>query len=223
MEKSTLVEILRTFSKDELSGFGDFVSSPYFNKKSNVTKLYTALKKLAPDFPAAMIAKEEMWKSIFPGKKYNYGIMKNLIYDLNKLAVKFLELEVYSQKQFDNDFNQLDAFRLKKLKSLFIKKSAESRKNLAAQPLASEGALLYVFRVSCDWCSRNRLSINSAASQSRSSGCVGRSPWTPKSLGVATIPRPRWCCQRRFTITRASRCPAPCSGSVIQFASDRRR
>jgi hypothetical protein len=39
------------------------------------------------------------------------------------------------------------------------------RTHLAAQPLASEGALLYVFRVSCDWCSRNRLSINSAATQ----------------------------------------------------------
>ncbi|MBE2217554.1 MAG: hypothetical protein IAE90_05085 [Ignavibacteria bacterium] len=138
MEKSTLIEILRTFSKEELANFSDFVTSPYHNKKSNVTKLYKALRKQAPDFTPAKITKEEMWKHIFPGKKYNYGIMKNLIYDLNKLAVKFLELEMYSQKQFDNDLNQLDAFKLKNLRPQFIKKSAESRKNLEAQPLDNQ-------------------------------------------------------------------------------------
>lgn len=138
MEKSTVIEILKTFSKEELAKFGDFVFSPYFNKKSKVTKLYTALKKLATDFPPAMITKEELWKSIFPGKMYNYGIMKNLIYGLNKLAAKFVELEIYSQKPFDNDLNLLDGYRLKNLRSLFIKKSAESRKNLAAQPLDNQ-------------------------------------------------------------------------------------
>lgn len=138
MEKSTVIEILRTFSKEELARFGDFTLSPYHNKKSNVTKLYKILRKLAPDFPADKIVKEVLWKSVFPGKTYNYGIMKNLIYDLNKLAVKFLEFEMYSQKQFDKDLNQLDAFRLKKLNSLFIKKSAESRKNLEAQPLDNQ-------------------------------------------------------------------------------------
>ena len=67
------------------------------------------------------------------------------------------------------------------------------------------------------------LSINSFASQSSNSGCVGFSPWLPKSLGVATMPRPKWCCHSRFTITRAKSRPAPSSTSVIQFASDRRR
>ena len=135
MEKSTLVEILRTFSKDELTSFGDLAASPYFNKKTNVTKLCKALNKFAPAFPAEKITKEEMWKLIFPGKKYNYGIMKNLIYDLNKLAVKFIELETYSQKSFDNDLNILDGYRLKNLKSLFIKKAAETRKRLSARQL----------------------------------------------------------------------------------------
>ncbi len=36
-------------------------------------------------------------------------------------------------------------------------------------------------------------------------GMAGDSPRTPKSLGVATIPRPKWCCQRRLTTTRAVR------------------
>src|SRR2546427_541858 len=35
---------------------------------------------------------------------------------------------------------------------------------------------------------------NSVASQSSSSGCVGASPCRPKSLGVATMPRPKCPC-----------------------------
>ena len=34
-------------------------------------------------------------------------------------------------------------------------------------------------------------------------GMLGGSPRTPKFEGVATIPRPKWCCQIRLTITRA--------------------
>ncbi len=135
MEKSTVIEILRTFSKDELARFGDFALSPYHNKKSNVTKLFKILRKTAPDFPSEKIVKEELWKSVFPGKIYNYGIMKNLIHELNKLVVKFLELEMYSTKPMDGDLNQLNILKLKNLKSQFIKKAAETRKNLKLRPL----------------------------------------------------------------------------------------
>ena len=56
-------------------------------------------------------------------------------------------------------------------------------------------------------CSRLSLQpprMNSSASQSSSSGCVGRSPSTPKSPGVSTSPRPKWCIQTRLTSTRAT-------------------
>ena len=45
--------------------------------------------------------------------------------------------------------------------------------------------------------------MNSTASQSSSCGCVGGSPILPKLSSVATMPRPKWWCQMRLTITRA--------------------
>src|SRR2546425_855341 len=45
--------------------------------------------------------------------------------------------------------------------------------------------------------------INSQASQSSSSGCEGGSPCLPNSSTVSTMPRPKYCSQRRFTITLA--------------------
>ncbi|MBK7253137.1 MAG: hypothetical protein IPI04_04255 [Ignavibacteria bacterium] len=98
MLKSSLLEIIRTFTKQELAKFEDFVRSPYFNKKENVTKLFLEIKKYAPEFKSENLEKEIVWQKIFSKVKYNYGIMKNLIFDLNKLAVKFIELENYSEK-----------------------------------------------------------------------------------------------------------------------------
>ena len=62
--------------------------------------------------------------------------------------------------------------------------------------------------------------MNSLASQSSSSGWVGSSPNRPKSFGVRTIPRPKWCWKIRFAITRAVN---GCDGSVSQRANARRR
>ena len=43
-----------------------------------------------------------MWNNIFPGKAYNYGIMKNLIYDLNKLSESYLShINFTSSMSFD--------------------------------------------------------------------------------------------------------------------------
>src|SRR5438874_5845276 len=61
---------------------------------------------------------------------------------------------------------------------------------------------------------------NSYASQSSSSGCDGGSPIFPKLLGVRTMPSPKWCCQMRFTMTRAVR---GFSDAVSHSANPRRR
>ena len=63
-------------------------------------------------------------------------------------------------------------------------------------------------------------SMNSLASQSSNSGCVGCSPSLPKSFVLGTMPRPKWYCQTRFTNTRAV---SGLSFDAIQSASTVRR
>ena len=48
MLKSSAVEILRTFTKEEYHKFEDFLASPYHNKNTGVIKLFMALKKYTP-------------------------------------------------------------------------------------------------------------------------------------------------------------------------------
>jgi hypothetical protein len=99
MLKSTLLDIIRSFSKEELNKFDDFVKSPYFNKKDSVVSLFLEIKKYYPEFTGEELKRESVWKKLFPGKNFNYGIMKNLIYDLVKLGEKFITLELYNKNE----------------------------------------------------------------------------------------------------------------------------
>ena len=109
MLKSSLLEILRTFTKQELARFEDFVRSPYFNKKENVLKLFLEIKKYGPEFSNDNLEKEKVWKNIFPGKGYNYGIMKNFIHDLTGLSEKFILLEQYSGETLRCELDLIEA------------------------------------------------------------------------------------------------------------------
>ena len=109
MLKSSLLEIIRTFSKQELVKFEDFVRSPYFNKKENVIRLFNAIKKYAPEFTDENLEKEKVWMNLFPGKDYNYGIMKNFIHDLTGLSEKYILIEQYSGESFRCELDLIEA------------------------------------------------------------------------------------------------------------------
>ena len=87
MNKSSLIEILRSFDKEELTKFEDFLNSPYHNKNRNTLRLFTVVKKYFPNFKSEELNKEIVWKKLFPDKDYNYGVMKNQIHELSKLCM----------------------------------------------------------------------------------------------------------------------------------------
>ena len=76
MNKTSFLDIMRALNKEELKRFEAFLNSPYFNTRNNVVNLFSSIKKYAPEFTHKMLDKEEVWKKLFPGKKYNYGILK---------------------------------------------------------------------------------------------------------------------------------------------------
>ncbi len=129
MLKSSLLEILRTFSKQELIKFEDFVRSPYFNKKENVTKLFLEIKKYVPAFENENLEKERVWNKLFPGKSYNYGIMKNIIHDLSKLSESFLTQEIYNGKELQRSLDFLESVFDRKIKNYFEIKYESAEKS----------------------------------------------------------------------------------------------
>jgi len=120
MLKSTLLDIIRTFSKEELNKFEDFIRSPYFNKKDHIADLFSEIKKFFPDFNNEDLKRELVWNKLFPGKEFNYGIMKNVIHELSKLCEKFITLEYYFKNElrmFQDLTDELDNRNLTKILS----------------------------------------------------------------------------------------------------------
>ncbi|MEZ4690333.1 MAG: hypothetical protein R3A12_09180 [Ignavibacteria bacterium] len=115
MESTLLIRILRSFTKNEIIRFDEFLRSPFYNKKPNAVKFFETLKKHAPDYKAEQVGKENIWKELYPGKKYNWGVLKNLIFDLTKLSEKFIEVIQYEDNSTEKNFLYLDALSKRKI------------------------------------------------------------------------------------------------------------
>ncbi|MBP9096058.1 MAG: hypothetical protein KBG21_05575, partial [Ignavibacteria bacterium] len=103
MKNTKIIELLKTFTEKELGGFGDFVSSKYFNQNEKIIKLFEILKKNSPDFESDELAKENIYAKIFGKKKYEDEKMRTLISNLMKLCKKYLiQLNIESKSQHMN-------------------------------------------------------------------------------------------------------------------------
>ncbi len=122
MLNSSLIKILRTLNPDELKRFKDFITSPYHNKKTGAVQLYEVMLKYESEFNDQMLDRKEVWKDMFPGKEFNYGIMKNLIYDLTRLAENFLIYEQINPDEFLKTGKLISSLSDRDLKELFSAK-----------------------------------------------------------------------------------------------------
>lgn len=122
MTNSKLIQLLRTFTKEEFKSFGKFAGSPYFYKDKAVTKLFDSLKAFYPNFSNKNLTKEFIFNKIYPQKAYNDSLMKYLMSEMFGLGKKFL-----AYVNFDKDFFGRDIRLLKELNSRNMPKIFESQ------------------------------------------------------------------------------------------------
>jgi hypothetical protein len=122
MTNSKLIQLLKTFSKEEFKSFGKFVRSPFFYKDKAVINLYDSLKPFYPDFHDKQFTKEFVFRKIYPGKAYNDSLMKYLMSEMLGMAKKFL-----AYTNFENDSFERDIRLLKELNNRNTTKIFESQ------------------------------------------------------------------------------------------------
>jgi hypothetical protein len=96
MQNTKLVKLLRTFSTQEIKDFEKFISSPYFLRGRNPKPLWKILKKFCPEFNSPQFTKENVFRMVYPGKKYDKKsehLLTVLISEMTLLAEKFLAIE----------------------------------------------------------------------------------------------------------------------------------
>lgn len=97
MQNSKLITALKTLDAKEMREFFDYLSSPYFNKETPVIRLGEILKKSYPKFDDSSMVKEQIYKKLFPGKKYNDSVMRNIISKILKHLGNFLTLREFEK------------------------------------------------------------------------------------------------------------------------------
>jgi hypothetical protein len=98
MNKSKLIQLLKTFTKQEIKDFEKFISSPYFSPGRNLKPLFNVLKKYYPEFNSPNFTVEKIFSIIYPGKKYDKKksghALQVMVSEMTSLAEKFLGFEV---------------------------------------------------------------------------------------------------------------------------------
>lgn len=88
--KGKAIEILGTFTPDEISRFRKFLTSAYFNTNTALTRLSETILRYYPRFEGKDFTAEGLYKQAFKGRSYNDKVMKNLMSSLYALLKEFL-------------------------------------------------------------------------------------------------------------------------------------
>lgn len=105
MQNTRLIKLLKKFPQDDIKKFSDFVRSPFFNKNKKVIRLTEYVLKFYPEFSHKEFEEEKVFKKIFPGEKYQYQKIKNLISDLLNLAYNYLRTKPVYFTEFIPEIN----------------------------------------------------------------------------------------------------------------------
>jgi len=145
MKKSKVILLLKTFTKDEISKFDDFLKSPYFNKNTTLVRFYSELKKLYPDFPDSKVLKENVYYKVFPGKHYSEQVIKNLSSEMLKLIKIFFELELIGEDRYERKINLLKQLVRRKADQVYLSELKGFENELNNRSDISERKFHYLF------------------------------------------------------------------------------
>lgn len=98
-----LIEILKTFDKDELKKFKRFISSDYFNTNESIVKLFKLIAVFHPVFKAdeKKLAPESLFKEIYGQRKYDEKTFRYLLSSLYTMTEEFLAHSTFQSNKLE--------------------------------------------------------------------------------------------------------------------------
>jgi hypothetical protein len=90
LKDTLLLETLAALSKKELGEFAKFADSPFYNKGRNYLPLLNELKKFHPGYSSDKLSSEYIYGKLFPGRKFNLQVFKNLTGGLMRILEEYL-------------------------------------------------------------------------------------------------------------------------------------
>ena len=99
MQKSRLIEVLKTFSKKDIRDCRKFIHSPIHNQRKDVVDLFEYLTPLIPFPKKAAIQKEKVFQKIFIGELYREKKISYTISFLYNCIKSYLAYQEFAQNK----------------------------------------------------------------------------------------------------------------------------
>ena len=147
MHKSTLIDVLRTFSQQEIKEFSIFIQSPYFNTNQSVIKLFEQISKHHPIFDEKQLNKKLLFEKAFGKIRYGESFMGMNISRLLELAKEFLIQKNLQRNDLNRDTVLLDELNFRELRDLMLKSINGLEKKLTKQKAKEADSYLAKYRL----------------------------------------------------------------------------
>lgn len=107
MENLKIVEILKTFSPEEVKEFDKFLQSPYFKKERDVNSYFKIIRSYHPDFNDKNFTKEKIYGKLFKSTKKDSkkedATFRALNTELIRLCEEFIAMQTFRQNKIVHD------------------------------------------------------------------------------------------------------------------------
>jgi hypothetical protein len=144
MQKSVLVEILRSLSRKEMRDIQKWLQSPSHNQRKDVIRLFDYLSKHLTNGDEALV-KEKAWKAVFPSQPYDDAYMRQVMYFLLKAIEEYLVFSYYTSDGIRYQLALSRIYRRRKLDKAYKQAHRLGWENLHKQPLRNDFYLLNKF------------------------------------------------------------------------------
>ncbi len=124
MLSDKLISLLKSFSKNDLTAFGKYLSSPFFNENRDLLALFSIIQKnlrstASNGLKNKGLEKKEVWKTLFKTKAYNDVYLRRLCSDLTKLGHGYLAYKAFQSAPLLEENQLLSMVNTPKLKKHF--------------------------------------------------------------------------------------------------------
>jgi hypothetical protein len=141
MQKSVLVEILRSLSRKELRDIQKWLQSPSHNQRQDVIRLFDHLSRNLTNGEEAL-EKENAWKAVFPAQPYDDAYMRQVMYFLLKAIEEYLVFTYYTSDGIRYQLALSRIYRRRNLHKAYKQAHRLGLEKLEGQPLRNDFYLL---------------------------------------------------------------------------------
>lgn len=162
MQKSVLVEIVRSLNKKEIRELHKWLQSPAHNQRQDVVRLFDFLSKNLP-IGDESAEKAAAWKAVFPTQAYDDAYLRQVMYFLLKAIEEYLVFVETCKDRVQYQLSLSQIFRERKLEKAYKQSYRMGRESLTRQPLRDNYYLRNQFLFEQDYSQLTNVVQNASA------------------------------------------------------------